>query len=50
MEEEEEEVVSCSSDSGDDDVEVEQRKSQNVEALLRYWTDWVPFFLRSNIY
>ncbi|KAL2349569.1 hypothetical protein Fmac_003569 [Flemingia macrophylla] len=33
MEEEEEEVVWCSSDSGEDDIE--ERKSQNVEALVR---------------
>lgn len=33
------EVVSCSSDSGDEysgEDDLEQRKSQNVDALLRY--------------
>ncbi|RDY04883.1 Protein CHROMATIN REMODELING 25, partial [Mucuna pruriens] len=34
MEEEEDEVVWCCSDSGDDD-DIEERKSQNVDALVR---------------
>ncbi|CAJ1924287.1 unnamed protein product [Sphenostylis stenocarpa] len=35
MEEEEDEVVWCSSDSGDDEDNIEERKSQNVDALVR---------------